>query len=73
MIVSNTSPIINLACIGRLDVLPALFGEMVIPDAVFYEITGVASNVPGASDVRTALWIHRHSVVNRLTAAQDSI
>ena len=25
MIVSNTSPIINLACIDRLDLLPALF------------------------------------------------
>jgi predicted nucleic acid-binding protein len=37
MTVSNTSPIINLACIGRLDLLPALFGEIVIPDAVFYE------------------------------------
>jgi len=65
MIVSNTSPIINLACIGRLDVLHALFGEMVIPDAVFYEITGVVPNAPGALDVRTAPWIRPYSVVNR--------
>lgn len=65
MIVSNTSPIINLACIGRLDLLPALFGEIVIPDAVFHEVVVAVPNAPGASDVRTATWIRRHLVVNR--------
>lgn len=65
MIVSNTSPIINLACIGRLDLLPCLFGEIVIPDAVFHEIAVVVPNAPGASDVRTAPWIRRHAVANQ--------
>lgn len=65
MIVSNTSPIINLACIDRLDLLPALFGEIVIPDAVFHEIAVAVPNAPGASDVRMAPWIHRHLVANQ--------
>jgi predicted nucleic acid-binding protein len=65
MIVSNTSPIINLACIDRLDVLPALFGEIAIPDAVFHEIATAHPDAPGASDVRTAPWVRRRSVVNR--------
>lgn len=65
MIVSNTSPIINLACIGRLDLLPALFGEITIPDAVFHEIAITHPDAPGASDVRTASWIRRYAVVNR--------
>jgi predicted nucleic acid-binding protein len=65
MIVSNTSPIINLACIDRLDVLPALFGEIAIPDAVFHEIAVAHPDAPGASDVRTAPWVRRRSVVNR--------
>ena len=64
MIVSNTSPIINLACIDRLDLLPALFSEIVIPEAVFHEIAVVVPNAPGASDVRIAPWIHRHLVAN---------
>lgn len=66
MVVSNTSPIINLACIGRLDLLPTLFGEIVIPGAVFHEIAETGDpNAPGASDVRTAPWIRRHPVANR--------
>lgn len=65
MIVSNTSPIINLACIDRLDLLPALFGEIVIPDAVFHEVAVAVPNAPGASDVQIALWIHRRLVANQ--------
>lgn len=65
MIVSNTSPIINLACINRLDLLPALFGEIVIPDAVFHEIAVAVPNAPGALDIRMAPWIHRHLVANQ--------
>lgn len=65
MIVSNTSPIINLACIGRLDLLPALFGEITIPEAVFHEIAVIQPGAPGASEVRAASWIRRHAVGNR--------
>jgi len=32
MVVSNTSPILNLARIGQLDLLRAVYGEVVIPD-----------------------------------------
>ena len=69
MIVSNTSPIINLACMDRLNLLPALFGEIVIPDAVFHEIAVAVPNAPGASDVRMAPWIHRHLVANQSLVA----
>lgn len=40
-IVSNTSPIINLARIGYLDLVPALYTKLVIPSAVFDEVTGL--------------------------------
>lgn len=63
MIVSNTSPIINLACIGRLDLLPTLFNEIVIPDAVFNECLALP-NAPGAAEVRSAPWIRRHAAAN---------
>jgi hypothetical protein len=65
MIVSNTSPIINLACIGRLQLLADLFGEIGIPPAVFHEITVAAPNAPGAADVRSASWIRQHPVANQ--------
>jgi hypothetical protein len=37
--VSNTSPISNLASIGRLGLLKSQFSELWIPDAVFVELT----------------------------------
>jgi predicted nucleic acid-binding protein len=48
--VSNTSPISNLACIGRLDLLRAQFGEIWIPKAVEAEL----SDVPDGA-VRTTI------------------
>jgi predicted nucleic acid-binding protein len=37
--VSNTSPISNLASIGRLELLKSQFSELWIPNAVFVELT----------------------------------
>ncbi len=39
LIISNTTPLINFAEIGRLDVLEGLFGSLVIPPAVRAELT----------------------------------
>ncbi|MBL1265846.1 DUF3368 domain-containing protein [Methylomicrobium sp. RS1] len=38
IIVANTTPIISLASIGRLDILEKLFGSVMIPEAVYQEI-----------------------------------
>jgi len=38
IIVSNTTPIISLASIGKLDILQALFGKIIIAEAVYQEI-----------------------------------
>jgi predicted nucleic acid-binding protein len=38
VVVSDTSPIRCLAHIGRLDLLPALFGDVIIPPAVVREL-----------------------------------
>ena len=37
-VVSNASPLINLACIDKLDLLPQLYGELFIPEAVWNEV-----------------------------------
>jgi uncharacterized protein len=37
-VVSNSTPIISLASIGQLSLLPELFGKIYIPQAVYYEI-----------------------------------
>jgi len=41
--VSNTSPLSNLACIGRLKVLQQQFHEVWIPDAVDKELRNIPS------------------------------
>ena len=38
MIVSNSTPLINFAAIGRLDILEALFTKLTIPPAVEHEL-----------------------------------
>ena len=38
MTVSNSGPLIHLAMIGRLDLLQALFGSVIIPSTVKMEV-----------------------------------
>ncbi len=34
-VVSNSSPLVNLSRIGRLSILRSLYGEILIPEAVY--------------------------------------
>jgi predicted nucleic acid-binding protein len=64
-VVSNASPLINLALIGQLDLLRQLYGELVIPDAVWREVVLEGAGQPGAKEVEAAAWIRVQSVANR--------
>lgn len=57
IVVSNTSPIINLAALGKLDLLKKCFGKVTIPTGVYNEITVKGRGEPGDLEVRTADWI----------------
>jgi len=63
-VVSNTSPLINLAWIGQLDLLRELYGKLLIPEAVWDEIVTQGIGQPGAEEVRTATWITINAVKN---------
>ena len=52
IVVSNTSPIINLAAIGRFHLLETLLGRVFIPNAVYHEIAVVGAGEPGSDEVR---------------------
>lgn len=39
IVISDTSPITNLAAINQLDLLHLLYGEIIIPIAVYSELT----------------------------------
>lgn len=62
--VSNTSPITNLATIGRIDLLQQIYGEIIIPSAVFQELTQWGDLIPGAKEVKTLSWIKVEPVTN---------
>ena len=66
IIVSNTTPLIGLAVIGRFDLLRQLFGHIHIPQAVYDEVIVRSSEQGGARDeVNTAEWIEIVEVTNR--------
>ncbi|MBV6439090.1 MAG: DUF3368 domain-containing protein [Haliscomenobacteraceae bacterium CHB4] len=57
IVVSDTSPIINLAIIGEINLLPQIFHRIIIPHAVFDEITVKGADMPGADEIREAKWV----------------
>jgi predicted nucleic acid-binding protein len=61
IVVSDTSPILSLALIGRLELLRDLYSTIVIPEAVRSEITSTAQS--GARDVAQADWISTRPIV----------
>ena len=63
-IVCNASPLINLARIGKLDLLRELYGELIIPEAVWHEVVEEGSGQPGADEVKCADWIKTQGVTN---------
>jgi len=56
-VVSDSSPLIHLARIGRLELLQELFQEIVIPPAVYREVVVEGRGKHGAELVRSATWI----------------
>ncbi len=67
IIVSDTTPLIGLASIGRLNVLQELFGEVYIPQAVYDEtVTHGRAQGSAKQDVDNASWIHVEQVQDRL-------
>lgn len=65
IVVSDASPLIALAAVEKLDLLRTLYGEVLVPSAVFDEVTAIRQTAPGADEVRTSEWIRVRTVENR--------
>jgi predicted nucleic acid-binding protein len=65
IVVSDTSPINNLAAINQLHLLQQLYGTVLIPEAVYQELTDPDFPVAGAKEVQTFTWIQIRAVENR--------
>lgn len=65
IIVSDTSPINNLAAINHLHLLQQLYGTVLIPEAVCRELSDPNFPVAGSTEVQTFDWIQTSSITDR--------
>lgn len=61
IVISDTSPIIYLSIVGRLDILKILFQRIIIPESVFNELTVHGKGQPGSQEVLDSDWIEVRS------------
>jgi hypothetical protein len=71
MIVSNSTPLIALSKIGKLELLREYFGEIHIPKEVYNEVVTRGEKLFGAVEVKNAEWITVEEVGNKI--AVDSL
>jgi predicted nucleic acid-binding protein len=69
IVVSNTSPITNLAAIGRLDLLKELFGTVLLATAVVDELHSCDKDQAGRVDAAHIPWIDVRTVADRALVA----
>lgn len=65
IVISDTSAITNLAAIDQLKLLPLLYGQVIIPEAVYRELVDIDPPVPGSVEVQTATWLEVKLIANR--------
>ena len=65
-VITNTTPLINLAEVGCLDLLRELFGEITVPPAVIAERHAKAERFPLAAAATSAAFIRVASPVSQL-------
>ncbi|RLC89984.1 MAG: DUF3368 domain-containing protein [Chloroflexi bacterium] len=65
IVVSNTSPLTNLAAIGQFDLLRCLYGRLHIARGVWEELNAGGQAWPGRNEVAGADWIECHTIQNQ--------
>jgi len=55
--ISDSGPLICLARINQLELLPRLFAKILVPPEVWQEVTVRGENHPGAREVGQATWL----------------
>ena len=56
-IVGDSSPLISLSLIGQLELLPKLYRRVLVPPAVWEEMTVKGAGLPGAKAVSELTWL----------------
>lgn len=77
MIVSNASPLIALARIGKIDLLASLHKKVLVSAAVWEEVVVRGLGQPGAAELASAQWVEvkrprNHELVRALQLDLDA-
>ena len=70
ILVLDSSSLISLARVGRLDTLRRIAGTVHIPEAVYEEVVQTGQERPGSVEVAQAHWIARHQVEDEAAVAR---
>lgn len=57
VIIADSGPLISLALIGHLDLLRQLYQQVLVPPAVWHEVTVKGWGMPGAETVSQLTWL----------------
>ena len=57
LVVADSSPLIYLSRVGVLHALTALFGDIIVPRAVWAEAVEKRPSAPGTDKLRQAIWL----------------
>ncbi len=68
IVVSNTSPLTNLAAIGQFDLLRVLFERVHVPGGVVDELAHGDVAWPGLTEVQQASWVEVHAISDKVLA-----
>jgi predicted nucleic acid-binding protein len=66
IVISNSTPLIALAKIGKLFLLKEYFGEICIPEEVYDEVVRRGGSMAGSAEVASCNWIIWEHVTNKL-------
>ncbi len=65
-VVCNSTVLVHLSAMGRLDLLRDIFGEIYIPNEVYEEVVTRGANRAGMMEVSNASWINVQRITNHL-------
>ena len=65
-VVVNTTPLIALSHVGQLDILKKLYGEIIIPKAVYRELSAKTESICKKAVDRSLEWIRVENIKNQM-------
>lgn len=64
LVISNSSPIINLSFTNKIEILKIFFKEVFIPESVYLKLVWFGDDKPGAKEFKNVSWIQKLDIKN---------